>query len=488
MKKKSKALAVPKFDNDGEAFAKGLIKESVQNSFSGIFDFPSSMGVGFGTQLNQLDTLFINNRWQLLSNMRQILSQIYVEHGLIQTIIDVPVDDALRGGVDITSEQLGEDDIHKLQTHMEREDDLNVFGRAMKWNRLFGGAGVLPIMYQDPFMPLDVASIPIGMPIEFRAVDMWELFYNKQNTGEFDVELQEYEFDYFNYYGKQLHRSRVFIMKGREAPSFIRPRLRGWGFSEIEPLINALNQWLKSNNLVFEVLDEFKLDVYQFQGLKNSIATKDGTDRVKARVQLMNATKNFQNAVVMDKDDIFDHKQLSFSGIAEMYAEFRMQIACAMRMPISKIFGVASSGFSSGEDDIENYNAMIESQIRAKCKYDLMKMIEIRCQQLFGYVPDDLEIDFKPLRVLSAEQEENTKTQKFNRLILALDKGAIQYKQFAEAVNKDNILGVKLDPEDELSPPAAEGDGEGGDEEDKVTEKPKDKGASTKLKAKEAKT
>jgi hypothetical protein len=62
-----------------------------------------------------------------------------------------------------------------------------------------------------------------------------------------------------------------------------------------------------------------------------------------------------------------------------------------MRMPLTKLFGISAAGFNSGEDDIEVYNAMIESEIRGKLKYDLLRMVEIKCQKLFSMVPDDID-------------------------------------------------------------------------------------------------
>lgn len=97
---------------------------------------------------------------------------------------------------------------------------------------------------------------------------------------------------------------------------------------------------------------------------------------------------------------------------------------------------------------MENYNSMVESEVRNKVKYDILRMLEIKCQKLFGFVPDDLQITFKPLRMLTAEEEENVKTQKFNRLIQAWEAGAISAEKFVEGCNKDNVFSVKLDPMD----------------------------------------
>lgn len=400
---------------------------------------------GIGTQLSQVDTLFKNNRWYLLSNMRQVLSEIYVEHGLIQTVVNVPVDDAFRGGVTIKSRQLSAEQIERLHVLIERQDIMvGVIGQAMKWNRLFGGAGIVIITDQDPTTPLDLNAIGPDSKLEFRACDLWELFWDKQNTEGYNPSLQEHEYEYYSYYGIKLHKSRVLKLKGMVAPSFIRPRLRGWGFSVVESLVRSINQYLKSNDLAFEVLDEFKIDVYKIRGLVGTLLSSDGTQQIQQRIALANAQKNFQSAITMDAEDDYIQKQLSFSGLAEIMREIRMQIASDLRMPLTKIFGISAAGFNAGEDDIENYNGMVESEIRSKCKYDILRVVELVCLKEFGFIPDDLSIEFEPLRILSAEQHENVRNAKFSRLMQALTAGMITAEEFKMAANKDDLLGIKL--------------------------------------------
>lgn len=400
-----------------------------------------------GAQLSQVDTMFKNNRWYLISNMRQLLSQIYVEYGLVQTIIDVPVDDGLRGGVEIKTKVLSEEEIEELKTSIERDGDLQRVSQALKWNRLFGGAGVLIITDQDPSTKFDQDALRKDSPLEFRAVDMWELYWSKQNVSDYSVSIDKADpqSEFYNYYGKQVHRSRVLIMKGLEAPSFVRPRLRGWGFSVMESLVRSLNQYLKSTDLTFEVLDEFKIDIFKIKNLANTLLSSDGTKKVHDRIELANRQKNYQNAITMDSEDDYLAKELTFTGIAETMQGIRLQLASDMRMPLTKIFGISAAGFSSGEDDIENYNAMVESQVRQKSKQDILRMVEIKCQKLFEFIPDDLSIEFKPLRMLSAEQEENVKTQKFTRLLQAKQAGEMTTKEFKDACNKHNLLGIQLD-------------------------------------------
>ncbi len=401
---------------------------------------------GSGVQLSQVDTLFKNERWYLISNMRQILSQMYVEHGLIQTVVDVPVDDGLRGGVEIKSKIMSADEVEELSIYLDENNIIHGgVGQALKWNRLFGGAGIVVLTDQDPEQPFQLSQVREDSPLEFRPVDMWELFWDKQNVEGYNPELQTQGFEHYNYYSKRLHKSRVLAMKGIIAPSFIRPRLRGWGISIVEALVRSINQYLKANDLCFEVLDEFKLDIFKIKNLTNTLLSEQGTEQVRRRIQLANFQKNYQNALTMDSEDDFDHKQLSFTGLSEVMEGIRMQIASDLRMPLTKVFGISAAGFNSGEDDIENYNAMVESQVRSKSKYDILRVVKICSQKLFGYVPDDIQIEFKPLRILSSEQEENVKTQRFARLMQAVSAGLMSTKEFKDACNKENLLTVQLD-------------------------------------------
>lgn len=429
--------------------------EAIMNSFGlggsfqqfSPFGLPQSGGPLGTEQISNVNTIFKNLRWYLISNLRQVLSEVYVEIGLVQVIVDLPVDDALRGGVEIHSKQLDEDQIKELQVSMDRDDDLTKVGQAAKWNRLFGGAGVIVLTDQDPTEPLSVEQLDRNESLEFRPVDMWELFWDAQNTEGYDPSTQQNDFEFYDYYGEDLHPSRVMRMKGLEAPSFIRPRLRGWGFSVVEILVRSINQYLKGTDLGFEVLDEFKIDVYKIKNLVNTLMSPNGMQKVQQRVQFSNWQKNYQNALVMDSEDDFDHKQLSFSGLAETMAGIRKQVAADMRMPLSKLFGSSeSTGMgNSDQNDMENYNSMVESSVRSKIKYVIMRVVELKCQKLFGFIPDDLEIKFKPLRTLTAEQEENVKTSKFARLLQARGAGEITTYEFREGINKGNLLDITLD-------------------------------------------
>lgn len=448
--------------------APAKIDNSFVNGMAGIAGALSQFGT---SQVSQADTMFKNNRYYLISNLPFLLSEMYAEHGVVETVVDVPVEDALRGGFEVTSSQLDEDEVLQLVSVVE-ELDLEEVKYSQKWARLYGGAGLLTLTDADKDTDFNIKEIKQGAKLRFKAADIWELNTNCirpdaefQLGGDITDDQRVTDDAYsFTYYSKSLHPSRVLKITGKRAPSNIRVRLRGWGLSEIEAIVRSINQYLKTTDLSFEVLDEFKIDVYKFKGLANLLQNPKGQEVANKRVSMANMSKNYNTGIALDAEDDYLQKQVSFVGIADVMREIKMQLAADLRIPMTKLFGQSASGFNSGEDDIENYNAMVESRIRPQIKKTLMHVLRCRCMQLFGHVPSDLKLTLKPLRIMSGEQEENIKTSKFNRLIQARTAGEIDSEEFREAMNKDNLLSVPLDLSKTMETQQSELEEESGDQ------------------------
>lgn len=435
--------------------------ESVKNVVEGGEELMNSLSMlsqlfGFGGQFNtgaelsQVDTVQWNLRWYLISNNRQLLAQSYVEHGIVQTLVDQPVDDAFRTGFHIKTGQLDGEQIEELEYYCEKHQVIEAVMQANKWARLFGGGAVFVNTSQDPATPLQFDRLKKNSPLEFYAIDMWELATPEvDNIGDplSDMldSLQFPDMEYYTLYGHQVHRSRIFPIVGKQAPSFIRPRLRGWGMSEIERLVRSLNQYLKNQDVIFELLDEAKIDVYRMKGFNDALINKEGTNRVATRIQMSNQLKNYNNALTMDISDEYEQKQINFAGLSDMLLQIRQGLASDVKMPVTKLFGVSSTGFNSGEDDIENYNSMVEGSVRSKVKFIIVDVLQIVCQKIFGFVPTDLKIEFKPLRILSAEQEENVKDKQFNRTIQSYSAGLSSAEETKDSINKASLLPVEID-------------------------------------------
>lgn len=451
-------------DNSGR-FTKGAPAPdgiNIQNSMTQLVQSAFAQ-----TNLTSFLPALTNNIYAPLSINWTLLMYMYKTHGIIQTAIEVPVLDALRGGLVLKSDELGADELKDLEDALEKLGILDTVGTAKVWARLFGGGALVINTEADPMTPLGDDEFAPGKKVEFYAANRWEVS-SPHRIAEF-----------YNFYGRNIHHSRVLTMIGKEAPYILRWQLAGWGMSEIERMLEPFNQYIRTVNVIYELLEEAKIDVYKLENFNAQLASSAGTQLTERRVQLMNQLKNFNRAIVMDMKDDFAQKQLTFSGLAEMMKEARIGIASALRMPMTKLFGLSASGMNAGEEDIENYNAMIESEVRQPLRPVIRKILLLMSRAMFGQ-EFDIAFEFKPLRILSAEQEENVKTQKHNRYTQLYDRGIIDARELAEMSQKDNLVSMEIQAAKGNGDPfpAAPGtEGDGMDDGEGEDEK-KDKGES----------
>ena len=410
----------------------------------------TEFALGIRTQQNQIaqaDTAEVNLRRYMLTNNRMLLSQLYVEIGLVQTLIDQPVDDAYAELPILKSNQIAPEEIEQVHQYLRESKWFDTFKQGIKWGRLYGGAGIFINTTQNPISEFRIDKLHQDSKIEIYAVDRWELNY--QPSGEISVKNLDLSKGLsvtpYNLYGVTVHDSRVLKIKGKEAPSILSLQLMGWGMSEVERLLRSLNAYLKNQDLIFELLDEAKIDVYYMEGFNNALMQKEGTSRITKQVTIYNQIKNYLNALILDSQDKHEQKTMSFSGLPDMNIQNKQNIASDLKMPITKLFGVSSAGFNSGEDDIENYNSMLRSEIRAKNHATLVTVFKLACLKVLGFIPEDIDLEYPALRILSAEQEENVKNQQFNRLLQAYKAQTITEEEFKQACNKANLFPIEVE-------------------------------------------
>jgi phage-related protein (TIGR01555 family) len=259
--------------------------------------------------------------------------------------------------------------------------------------------------------------------------------------------------------GIKTHASRTILGKGKQAPVYIRRQLFGWGMSEAERMLRDLNNYIKTQDVLYEILDESKIDVYHIEGLANKLATAGGVNLVRNRIQAANIIKNYVNALVLDKNEEFEQKTLAFTGLSQVMAENRIGIASALRMPMTKLFGLSASGFSTGEEDTDNYNQMVESEIRAKMRPAIRECIKIACANIWGTVPE-FRFTFPPLKTIKELEAEQIRASKIASYLSLHSSGLVASgKAIGDALAKEEIISAELAAAfiDAPIPPAGEG-------------------------------
>lgn len=412
-----------------------------------------------GSQLSAYNTLAFSNNYSLVTLNRIVLTYMFTTNGLFQTALQLPIQDAISRGIEMESNDLDAANIDEVMEFWEDNGVWDSILNAATWGRLYGGGGLLINTNQDPETPIDLKRISRG-PLELYDVERWQLDSNFPYTEEFQVDGKTGDFMWL--LGKKIHASRFILMKGKRAPSYVRAQLRGWGMSEGERMIRELNLYLKTQDVLYEILDESKVDVYHIEGLANKIMTSEGASKIAMRVQLANELKSYVSALMLDSNEQFEQKTMSFAGLAEVSRENRIGVASALRMPVTKLFGMSASGFSSGEEDLESYNQMVESEIRRPLNGMVKGLLDVTCAYLFGFQPR-IRFRWPAMRVLTEAEHQDKLDKETNRALSLFDRGLIESKEVGQMLKKAGVLTIQTKMEEGLVPnPTPPGGGMGG--------------------------
>lgn len=403
----------------------------------------------FKAPLQNPYSTYINTRENIYTIDRTNLNYRFCTDGIFKKIVVQRVDDALKGELSITSDLLSSEQINQLKDDINEKNIIETVKQLLYWDRLFGGAGLIcEVEGQDLSEVLTFDNIQEGDKINYYAVDRWE-FSNTPYTNSDQIKSARIDEDFY-YYDHIINKSRILLLRGVSAPSLIRPILQGWGLSVVEPLIAPSNNYQKALNLIYELMDEAKVDVYKINGLNTTLLA--GDDKViKDKLEVVNELKNFMKAIAMDGDDDFIQKQLNLTGIIDIIHELKLDICSAMDYPITKLFGTSPSGFNSGDSELRMYNSTVEADTRPAVFNILKKILKLECKCLFGIYVNDLKLTLPPLETLNQEQLEGAKDREFARLMQLKDRDLIQKETLENAINGANLFNdsIELDGDEQ---------------------------------------
>ena len=404
----------------------------VNNALGSVNSLVGSNSPYFQAPITSFTPALQNNIYAPFTIDWTILIYMYKTHGVIQTLCDMPVLDAFRGGINIKSKQLSSHEIAKLQDIWEHKGIEDVIMECLIWNRLFGGSAMIVSTNDYPQDPLDYRTLANSKRVEFYAANRWELYAPWRYA------------DHYGFYGESIDATKVLTMIGKQAPWILRWQLAGWGMSELERVVEDFNTYIRVKNVIYAMLWEAKIDVFKFKDYAAQLLSGEAAQNTNNRLAAMNATKNYNSALLMDSEDVFEQKQLNFSGVAEVYNQARLEMAACLRMPLTKIWGMSATGFNSGEDDIENYNGLVETEVRRPARKIIRKILEIICVAYFGDTYD-IDFDWKPLRVLGEVEQQNVKNSQLNRIMALYDRGLISSDEVGMLIKKEGLVGANID-------------------------------------------
>lgn len=375
---------------------------SVKRALDGYSNVPANLGAGANNLAQTANYVMERFTWDYYT-----LNILFRDNWIAKAIIEKPANEMLKNGFSIHS-QIEPDKIDKIMNIWQKTKTQNKFLKCLKWARLYGGCLLIPMIENqgDLSKPLDYETI---MPDSYKGcftVDRWsgvspsiELV---DNITDPDFGQPEYYDVSDNTTGKtfRIHHSRVIKMIGREMPYWEEIAETYWGASELEHVYTELKKRDDASANISFLIFLANIRVFKMDGMSQmlSIGDQQAAQRVYETMKTMNHLMCNTGTLAIDKEEDFAMHGYSFTGINDVYESFMLDISGAAEIPVDKLFGRSPSGFNSGAETLQNYYDTIDEKRETYVREPLEKIVKIITMSALGEIPDDIEIDFNPVR------------------------------------------------------------------------------------------
>ena len=145
-----------------------------------------------------------------------------------------------------------------------------------------------------------------------------------------------------------------------------------YGTSDLQNKYNIIRLFDTVITCIGDIIQDSNIDVLFVPDLIAKIA-QGKEDDIRKFVNLINQTKSSMNAIVLDAGNSeaqgrWEQKTATYSGLSEILTKLFIVTSGALDRPITVLFGLSASGFSTGDDDLESYhgtiNGLQESRLR----------------------------------------------------------------------------------------------------------------------------
>ena len=353
------------------------------------------------------------------------LLNMYRGDWISRKVVDIPAFDMIREGRDWKADKA---DIEKLEKEERRLQIWPKLAKALQLARLYGGSALILGDGADrPSTPLDPERIAQG-GLKFVHVASR---YDIRASGQIDKDPMSpgwgeplgYEMTGTRG-GVTIHPSRVIPFLGAGLPDL--NFSDGWGDSVLQAVDEAIENAGLAGAAIAQLLQEAKVDVFKLKDFMANVGDEAYRNKVLTRLSLANQGKSISNALVMDAEEEWEQKQISFAQLPEVLQLFLQIAAGAADIPVTRLLGQSPSGMNStGESDVRNYYDRLASEQNVFLRPRVEKLDEVLIRSGLGARPEEVHFAFSPLWQLGEkEQADIFKTKADGARTLAGNGGA----------------------------------------------------------------
>jgi phage-related protein, HI1409 family len=320
----------------------------------------------------------------------------YYDNWIAAAVIDNPVEDATREWRTFSGKYAADiQSAEKRYEVMERTQD------AFTWAGVYGGAGLLLVTDQDFGSELELNKIKKGSLKRLVYLDRTMISpsaYNHTNpTAENYMRAETYR---INGGTQNVHHSHFILAPGSPLPPRLRMLNNGWDDSILRRCMEDLKDSVAAKSGVASLIQEANVDVISRQNLGTDLTAGDMDQEITNRFINFGMLKSMFRLALLDANEQYDRKQISFGGLGEILSVLMEWTSGAAKQPMTRLFGVQSKGLGdSGEGDTRNYYNRIRGDQEKKYRKFLNRIDEVLIRSTLGEIPDDLNYEFNPLDI-----------------------------------------------------------------------------------------
>ena len=324
----------------------------------------------------------------------------YRSSAMIRRATDLPAEDSVR---EWRAWQANKDQIEKLEAEEKRLMLKPKLYEARRRARLFGGSAILiGDGASNPALPLNLRRLGSGGIKYLTVISKGHLTPSEMDLDPLSPTYEQplfWSIKTSNGNSVRIHPSRMAIFQGVPTIGdsngmFI------WGDSILQAMMEALNRVDEGANNINALLYEAKIDILGINNFMEDLKNfgKEYESVVQARAELVNVMKGINSVVMMDKEDVWEQKTMSFGGLPDVLMQFMQLASAAAGLPMTLLFGMSPAGLNAtGDNDVRNYYDRVKTHQTLHMSPTMTTLDEAIIYSSLGSRPTEVHYTWNPL-------------------------------------------------------------------------------------------
>lgn len=355
----------------------------------------------------------------LTSLSNATLDNLYQGDWLIARACDRPSSEMTRKWLEIKAAEQ-KDEAQKVGSVMKKLGAKQAFKRANTWARLHGGALIILGIDdgQEMSEPVDEARI---RDIEYlRVLDRWDVSVGDRYgsdekpgmVGEpslYSVNTAVVDKSRGGIMPK-VHETRTLRFDGVDTPLRLRIQNDMWNYGIVHRIYSVVRDFANTWGGAAHLMTDFAQAVFKMKDLRKMLA-EDGENLVIRRLVLLDMARSIARLVPLDAEsEDFERKTTPITGLSDILDRFAEQVAGAVEMPVSVLFGKATPGIGdTGNSQLQQWHEHLANEQEIQ----VVPQAERLARYLFlsregptrGREPESWSVDPLPLQEMSEKDQ-----------------------------------------------------------------------------------